>query len=139
MNELVRRNLYLTHMDEDELCHYGILGMKWGVRRFQPYPKGEKKGKEIGEAESMSRNRKKTDKMIPRRVKKESLGAKIKRKTYEDLPVAITKDPNKFGRKNDSVKVINSKGKRKLVVNKTATTGLVINALASVAGAGLAT
>lgn len=46
-----------TRIEANELNHHGILGMKWGIRRFQPYPKDyEGKGKEIGDAKRSAKD-----------------------------------------------------------------------------------
>jgi hypothetical protein len=52
-DELIRRFAhYMKCRKQDELYHHGILGMHWGIRRFQPYRKGKRVngGKEVGKA-----------------------------------------------------------------------------------------
>lgn len=59
--------------NSDSLEHHGVKGQRWGVRRYQPYPKGsKKKGKVIGKA-----------------AKKESRLEKVRSMSDGDLSSAI--------------------------------------------------
>ena len=101
----------------NELQHHGIKGMKWGVRRFQPYQKGKtvKGGKEVGKAKSKREIRKENraavkEKNNPkgvslRQLKKERV--RIAKEEHAKAKKSVEKEINKelkelsdFARKN---------------------------------------
>ena len=63
-----------VELDEEELTHYGVLGMKWGIRRYQPYSYTGGQGKEVGEAKKRAKIANKRERMVR---KSEKLSKKI--------------------------------------------------------------
>lgn len=64
----------MYYITSNELYHHGVIGQKWGIRRYQPYPKGYTgSGREIGQAA---------------RVKQRDGGAGEKKPRYANNPKA---------------------------------------------------
>lgn len=108
---MINKKTFSDYNDQ-ELIHYGILGMRWGIRRFQPYSvrgrSSGKRGKEIGEAAKRkytSRDRKRKEKRMKRDVKNrrllsdEELARRIRRIKMEKELRTLTEEELNPGRK----------------------------------------
>lgn len=99
----------------NELKHHGILGMKWGIRRYQPYGEGgynpKNKGKEIGEAAKTNSKKIRSYKDLSDEELQTIIDRKKLEKNYYDNVIA----PTKVKTGKDIVKEYASKAAKSLV------------------------
>lgn len=87
----------------DCLSHYGILGMHWGIRRFQPYSTHPRKsgegGKETGDARKKTKRNKADIKKYGRRGERNISKLEKKYGITRDQARQIQRDSNFYGKK----------------------------------------
>ena len=95
---------------EEEITHYGILGMKWGIRRYQPYSYTGGSGKEVGEAKKLAKLsnksaklQKKIDKLEKKRTNRFAIATNARyRGQMGDKQQKLIKKKEKIDKKIDS-------------------------------------
>lgn len=75
-------------INEDELMHYGVMGMRWGVRRASKRSGGSKKGKKkkASRQPQQQPKRRMSNKELQSRVKRMKLEKQYRELTDELIP-----------------------------------------------------